>query len=185
MKVCLTTLWGFPRKLTVRGLRVNDNVEAYITTKIALDLAIYLEKKGHLAFIQTYGSFKNKCVFVNDIRANVFIVLTMDKYGFGSISALEKSEPSKYFASHFAYELSVVLPWKYTYNVLYPKQQRYGLLSFANKEFTSSAILGICGIRNLNDILEYKNFHEVLGEAILKSYMDTPVLRTKTYDKED
>lgn len=156
MKIVLTSLWGHPKKLTNRGLRVKDKVEAYLTTKLALETSIYLEKLGHLAFLATYGSFRDRCYFANRIKADGFIVFTS---GF-------EPNPIIYFSEKSA-----------------DKSRELAFLLKEGLESEASAVLGPVSVSQLNRLEKRYGLVSFLAPFIPALIISVPIFHYEIIDK--
>lgn len=170
MKVVLTTLWGRPKKLAGRGLTTPMGKEAHILSKIALDTAINLEKTGNLAFFLGHGSFRERGFFANKINANLYVVLTLNKYGGGMIGYdIRSKEKSKPFSVRLSYYLKENFGIDYEVEELKGKNNRYGMISFVYPQKVLGMVIALADLKTLNKIFE-KDSPKILSDGILYNY---------------
>jgi hypothetical protein len=134
MKVVFSTLWGRYKKIANRGLRLKDKTEAHLTTKLALETALEVERKSYLAFLATYGSFRDRCYFTNKVNADIFVVLTFgitdNTFIYYSMKSAPKSEKIADTITKLLDDDTKFLIGGVETRMLKPMEQRYGLVSF-------------------------------------------------------
>ncbi|MEM2153918.1 MAG: hypothetical protein QXY76_03320 [Nitrososphaeria archaeon] len=166
MKIVFSTMWGKPKKLTLRGLYFPDNgenklykrTEAYLSTYIAYQTALRLEAengvgKGDLVYILVSGSNRDKNRFANKIKAHLYLFLTFNKMGGASIGFDARSKYAERYAREFALNYFGETP--YRIEALKSKEdKRYGLISFLDPNTVIGLVLAFCDLTSIKDFDE-------------------------------